>query len=73
MRFTYISLICILLFSGLVFAQEIDVTDSEAASDCIMASRAIMEELQEFGFNVERVNDSLFVAQDIFEAQTLLS
>ena len=63
------SLIFLLFF---VLSEEVNVTDQEYSRLCLESSKSLMFELQQGGFNVFRVNDTLIDAQLIYDSQVLL-
>ncbi len=71
-------LLILLLFSfhgGLVTGQENseeNKSDYEKASHCLKESLRIMDSLSKEGFNIQRVNDSLINAKNIYDVQSIL-
>ena len=64
-----ILLIAIIFLSGIASAEE-NLTLKEQAEGCLDDSEKIMEELIEAGFNINKVNDTLAVASELYEAQS---
>lgn len=71
MRKEIIFLLGILLL-GLVFAQETNLTNQEFSRQCLASSQDLMEGLENEGFNVFRINDTLVKAQTIYDSQLLI-
>ena len=66
-------LILILISSACVLAKEDEEgVSQEDIEDCLNESEEIMFELQEQGFNIFRVNDTLIEARDLFEIHIVL-
>ena len=65
-------LIFLVLSSSLIFAEEENITDQEYSRLCLESSKDLMFELQQGGFNVLRVNDTLIDAQLIYNSQVSL-
>ncbi|MBC8435317.1 hypothetical protein H8D91_02335, partial [archaeon] len=55
-----------------VFAEEVNLSVEDQATICINESRLIIDELQVANFSIERANDSLKQASNIYLSQTLL-
>ena len=69
-KFTLILLFGIIFLSAIVSAEE-NLTLQEQAKVCLGDSEKIMGELIEDGFNVNRINDTLAVASELYKGQLL--
>lgn len=73
------SLVLLILLAGIIFlfnakaiSAEQNLTIEKQASECLVDSQNILNELLEQGFNIERVNDSLRTAYNLYDGQLAL-
>lgn len=74
-----INLILLILLFGIIFlfnakmvSAERNLTIEEQSAECLSDSQDILNELLEHGFNIERVNDTLKTAYNLYDGQLAL-